>query len=175
MKRIAIPMSAEAAVKHEIIPYTGTRGLYASMLPQYPEPIVEIAKELGIELDSTKVHTTVCYSKKASVPMAELPAVGSSDVFRVIINEVSHWVGHKKQTCVVLKMISPDIVLLNAELQARGAEHTFTPYSPHITLSDEFGEITEEMQAKIDAINKRLARNPLKLDFDRYQVGDQDN
>lgn len=175
MKQIAIQMKAEAAVKFEMIPYTGTRGLYASMVPQSPDRIVDLAKKLGITLDSNVVHTTVCYSKQDAVPLGSLPNYGSSDEFPALCNEVTHWVGHKGQTCVVLKIISPDIVRLNAQLQAAGAKHTFTPYAPHITLSDDFGDITDETQKMIDAVNQELALNPIQLVFDRYQVGDQDN
>lgn len=175
MKQIKIAMVAEAAVKNEIVPYTGTFGLFASMQIQFPEPVIDIANELGIELDSNAIHTTVCYSKKDAVPLDTLPAIPTSRVFPAVCNEVAHWIGHKGQTCVVLKLISHEIVQVNAELQRLGALHTFTPYAPHVTLSDDGPAITEAMQEKIDAINKRLAREPLFLTFDRYQVGDQDN
>lgn len=171
MKKITIPLVATAAVKLENVPYTGTNGLYASLLPQYTGGIVEIAEELGIKLDPNVVHTTVCYSK-TPVAIDNLPAIGSSNEFRALCNQVDHWVGHKKQTCIVLKLVSPDIVDVNANLQRRGAVHTFTPYVPHITLTDESAPVDGAMQERIDAINKRLAQNPIWLTFDRYTIGD---
>lgn len=175
MKQIDIAMVAEAAVKFEMIPYTGTRGLYASMAPQQTEPVLRIAKELGIELDSNKIHTTVCYSKHQAVAPELLPNYGSSNEFPAMCNEITHWVGHKGQTCVVMKLISPEIVKVNAALQAAGAKHSFVPYAPHITLTDELEGMTEEMEKQIKEINERLALEPIFFTFDRYQVGDQDN
>lgn len=170
--KIVIPLSATAAVKIENVPYTGANGLYASLIPQYAEGIVEIAEELGIKhLDPNVIHTTVCYSK-TPVALADLPAIGTSDEFRALCNQVDHWVGHKGQTCIVLKLVSSDIVAANANLQRRGAVHTFTPYVPHITLTDESAPVDAAMQERIDTINKRLAHNPLWLTFDRYTVGD---
>lgn len=174
MKRITIPMVATAAVKFEMVPYTGTRGLYSSVIPQNTDLIVALAEELGIKLDSNAVHITVCYSKEDAIPLENLPPYGSSTEFYAMCNEVAHWKGHKGQTCIVLKLISPDIVKANAALQSVGAVHTFTPYSPHISLSDEV-PVDDAMQSKIDAINKRLASFPLHIVCDRYQVGDQDN
>jgi len=167
---IVIPMQATAAVKLEQAPYTGTKGLYASLLPQYTDSIISLAEELGIKLDSNKVHVTVCYSKTAIHPET-LPVASTSQVYRALCNHVDHWKGHKGQTCIVMKLTSYDIVAANADLQGRGAVHTFTPYSPHITLTDE-GTVDAEMQERIDKINKRLAYAPMWLKFDRYHIGD---
>lgn len=171
MKKITIPLVATAAVKLENAPYTGTNGLYASVIPRHVDDILKIAEELGIELDSNVIHSTVCYSK-TPVDIDKLPVIGSSDEFRALCNQVDHWVGHKGQTCIVLKLVSYDIVAANASLQRRGAEHTFTPYAPHITLTDESAPVDDDMQERIDKINKRLAYNPIWLTFDRYTVGD---
>lgn len=175
MKQISIPLRVEAAVKHEQAPYTGTNGVYGSLSlsDAYKQRVIDIAEELDITVDPEKLHTTIVYSKDGVIPMDKLPTgYGETMMFTAVCNEVGHWVGHKGQTCVVLKMISPDIVRLNAGLQAAGAIHTFTPYAPHITLSDEHDPVDDEFQERIDALNKRLARDPLELTFDNYHVGD---
>lgn len=175
MKQISIPMKAEAAVKHDRAPYTGTNGVYASLKlsEAYRNKVISIAEELDISVDPEKLHTTVIYSKAGVIPVDKLPTgYGENMMFGAVCNEVSHWVGHKGQTCVVLKLISLDIVRLNAGLQSAGAIHTFTPYAPHITLSDEHDPIDDAFQARIDALNKKLAADPLELTFDHYHVGD---
>lgn len=174
--RRSFSLTATAAVKFEMIPYTGTRGLYASMVPTEPGAftVINIAERLGIKLTKDVVHITVCYSKEHVVHLDALPAYTTDDTFSAVCNEVKHWKGHKGQTCIVLGLISESITLLNAELQAAGALHSFTPYSPHISLSDEV-EVDPDMQLQIDTINKELSRSPLKLTFTNYSVGDQDD
>ncbi|MNQ58618.1 hypothetical protein D3C85_728300 [compost metagenome] len=88
-----------------------------------------------------------------------------------IINAVDSWVGHNGKTYIVLKLVSEAIVSQNASFQRMGAEHTFVPFSPHVTLSDEV-PMTEELQAKIDKINKRFAYKPLEVVFSGMIIGD---
>jgi hypothetical protein len=169
---ITLAMKAEAANKLEHIKYTGTSGLYSAVVPkpEYVERIMRISEELGLPTDEAGLHATVVYSKKApstqSVsnfdPTQEMPG---------IINAVESWVGHNDKTYIVLKVVSQHIVSQNASFQRMGAEHTFVPFAPHITLSDEV-PVTPELKEKIDMINKRFAYEPLEVVFHNMIIGD---
>ncbi len=174
MQSIQIPMSASAGNKHIVTEYTGTNGLYSSVLPDLAAitAIQAVATTLGIELDSSTIHCTVCYSKIAA-DWREIPSYPATREFTAICNQVDHWVGHNNKTYVVLKLMSPDIVLMNAEIQRSGAKHTFVPFQPHVSLSDST-TVDLELQAKIDEVNSKLAYEPLVLRFNSLTIGDQD-
>lgn len=172
--------TAEAANKLIFVPYTGTNGLYSAVdvVPEYVEAIMKLADELELSPDEQALHTTVVYSKvAATAPLSEIMDVVASykdNQFSAIINAVESWTGHNGKTYIVLKLVSESIISLNARCQQLGAEHTFIPYSPHITLSDEV-PVDDAMKARIEFVNKRLARNPVQIMLKNFSVGDQDD
>jgi hypothetical protein len=88
-----------------------------------------------------------------------------------LANAVEHWTGHNGKTYIVLKLVSEGIVSENSKFQRMGAKHTFVPFAPHITLSDDT-PITEYMQDVIERINRRFAYKPLELVFTGQIIGD---
>lgn len=175
--QIKVALRAEAANKLNHIPYTGTNGLYSAVvpLPSYVDAIMKIADELELAPQEDALHATVIYSKKAPSDMADTVRrkADSNYEFSGVINAVEHWVGHNDKTYIVLKLVSPGIVLENAAFQRMGAEHTFVPFAPHITLSDDV-PVDDAMQARIDFINKRLAFDPVEIKLSGQIVGDLD-
>lgn len=172
MITLSMKTEAVAANKLEHIKYTGTSGLYSAVvpLPAYIDRIMAISEELGLSTKEDALHATVIYSKKP----AGSPEVSNFNPARPIpgiINAVDSWVGHNGKTYIVLKMVSEALVSQNASFQRMGAEHTFVPFAPHVTLSDEV-PMTEELQAKIDKINKRFAYKPLEVVFSGMIIGD---
>lgn len=171
---------AEAANKLIFVPYTGTNGLYSAVdvVPEYVEAILKLADELELSPDEQALHTTVVYSKVSPTsPVEEVKALErefKDQQFVAVINAVESWVGHNGKTYIVLKLVSNAIVLMNARCQRFGAEHTFIPYSPHITLSDEV-PVDDAMKARIEFVNKRLARDPVTIQLKNLSVGDLDN
>lgn len=167
--------TAEAANKLKHIPYTGTNGLYSAVVPTPGsiEAILKLADELELSPDEDALHATVIYSKKAPSDSVESVArIADSDyTYNGVINAVEHWVGHNGKTYIVLKLVCAGIVLANASLQRMGAEHTFVPFSPHITLSDEV-PVDDAMKARIDFVNKRLAFDPIEVKLINQIVGD---
>lgn len=163
---------ATAANKLEHIKYTGTNGLYSAVvpLPGYVDRIMQISEELGLNTNEADLHATVIYSKKPA-GTAEVANFNPDRPVSGIINAIESWVGHNDKTYIVLKVVSEGIVSQNASFQRMGAEHTFVPFSPHITLSDEV-PVTPELQAKIDKINKRFAYKPLEVTFAGMIIGD---
>lgn len=169
---ISLSMKAEAANKLEHIKYTGTSGLYSAVVPKpdYVERIMRISEELGLPTVAEGLHATIVYSKKAPSTPSVSDFNPDLEMFG-IINAVESWVGHNGKTYIVLKVVSPQIVSQNASFQRMGAEHTFVPFTPHVTLSDEV-PVTAELQEKIDMINRRLSYEPLDVMFHGMIIGD---
>lgn len=171
---------AEAANKLIFVPYTGTHGLYSAVdvVPEYVDAILKLADELELSPDEHALHCTVVYSKvAATAPLPEVLDVVQAykdNQFSALVNAVESWVGHNGKTYIVLKLVSESVISLNARCQQLGAEHTFIPYSPHITLSDEV-PVDDAMKARIEFVNKRLARNPVQIMLKNFSVGDQDD
>lgn len=172
MKRT--PEVAVAANKLEHIPYTGTSGLYSAVVPR-PDlvgKIMELANELALPTDETALHSTVIYSKKTPPKSSDIGgSVNDDREYNGLINAIESWVGHNGKTYIVAKIVSESLSVLNAMYHRLGAEHTFVPYAPHITLSDEV-PVDDKMKARIEKINKRLAYNPIELTFNGLIVGD---
>jgi len=171
--KIDLMMTAEAKNKLVTIPYTGTQGLYASVLPDAGATfhIMEIAKELGTDTLRDKLHVTVIYSKKA-IPDPFKEVV--TNYYEGYITHVDSWVGHNGKTCVVLKLASMELIQQFAAFQKAGAEHTFIPYSPHFTLSSDF-EVDDALKEKMKVINARLAADPVRIKMIDLTISDLDD
>lgn len=165
-----------ASTKFEVIPFTGTNGLYSAVTPMsdHVSSVVEIAKELGLEVDEDKLHVTIVYSKVNPVEPGEVEAFTRKDEeHKAIIYAVDSWVGHNGKTYIVLKLVSEALTMQNAMYHQLGAEHTFIPYAPHITLSKDI-EVDDEMKAKFKALNKKLAIQPVQILLSGQFAGDLD-
>lgn len=106
--------------------------------------LIEKAKSLGV-LNITpreKLHTTITYSRKhvdvdvkgESVDF-EIKNLFVPDVFKT--QEGKH--------ALVWKVYSKDLHKRYNEIQSLGATSDYDEYKPHITISYDTGEITEEM------------------------------
>lgn len=168
--KLAIKNEALAANKLEMIPYTGKNGLYVSMVPRADliEEIMKYAGELGIEPDPESLHTTVMYSK---IPAGEIPEPDPESQFTAVITSVDSWVGHNDKTYVVLKLTSEALTMLHGDYARRGAEPTFVPYAPHITLSDDV-EVTDDVKARMEKLNKFLNYSPKLIYLTNHRIGD---
>ncbi len=168
------PEVAVAANKLEHIPYTGTSGLYSAVVPR-PDLVAKImalANELALPTDEEALHSTVIYSKKAPPRSSNVAnSVNEDREYNGLLNAIDSWVGHNGKTYIVAKIVSEALSSLNATFNRLGAEHTFVPYAPHITLSDEV-PVDDAMKARIEKINKRLASNPIELVFNGLILGD---
>lgn len=147
----------------EYIEYTGTNGCYASMIPanQSKNQILQLCDELGVTTDADKLHCTVMYSKAAP----DKTLVDRFDLLpRLVVygTSIDHWVGHDDKTYISLQLVSEGLIQEHAKLWAIGCEPTYCPYKPHITLTSDL-EVTEDVKARIDQINKGLALNPLEM------------
>lgn len=174
--KITMNFEADASNKLNLLPYTGNNGLYSSVvLASSCIPMIEeIAEELGVDPSYDDLHATVIYSKQPCFePVERVMEEQSSEPIVAYCNGVTSWVGHNKKTYIVLSLVSEALVLKNAALHRMGAQHTFVPYSPHMTLSDNTA-VDADMKRRFDYINKKLAVDPLRLVFEHHHIGDLD-
>lgn len=170
--QITLSFKAEAANKLEMIPYTGNNGLYVSMVPRDDmlDDVMKLAEELGITPVREALHTTVIYSKK---PAGELPIPDPERQVTAVITSVDSWVGHNNKTYIVLKLASEALLFMHGDYSRRGAEATFIPYAPHITLSDDV-EVDAEMKVRMEKLNKYLNYDPKLIYLTNERIGDLD-
>lgn len=170
---IRISFKAEAKLVHQEL--TGTNGLYSSMIPDEDSVsrILGICEELGLKPEVADLHVTVMYSKKAPDDLEAVTAVEAESAVAYVTG-VTHWKGHNGATFIVLSLMSERLAELNAQLTATGAEPTFIPYAPHVTLHKQDEELDEDMLERINAFNRTLAAEFNKLTFVELKVGDLD-
>ena len=170
-----IRISFKVEAKHVHHELTGTNGLYASMVPDEDsvERIMGVCEELGFKPDISTLHVTVMYSKKAPDDLDAVAQVEAESAVAYITG-VTHWKGHNDATYIVLSLMSERLAELNAQLTATGAEPTFIPYAPHVTIHKQDDELDEATVERIKEFNKTLAAEYNKLTFTQLRVGDLD-
>lgn len=170
--RIQLSFKAQAANKLEMIPYTGNNGLYVSMVPRedFIDDIMKLAAELGITPNREALHTTVIYSKK---PAGDLRIPDPERQVKAVITSVDSWVGHNSKTYVVFKLASEALLFMHGDYSRQGAEATFIPYVPHITLSDDI-EVDAELKVRIEKMNRVLNYDPKLIYLTNERIGDLD-
>lgn len=153
--------------------YTGTHGCYVCMIPidSSKDTIIELCEKLGIATDKDKMHCTLMYSKDNAPAPTDITELPSDSTIHCLAHNVRHWVGHDGKTYIVMSLAGSEILLEHARLLKCGAVHSFVPFEPHITLTSDV-KITEEVQAKIDEINKYLGRNPTTIVLGTEKISD---
>lgn len=113
--------------------YTGTAGLYSAVIPTPAaiNVILRIAHRLGFDLDASKLHCTVMYSKE-KCPGAEV-SCDAGRVFTAKIQKVQHWDGHNGKGYLSLALVSDELTAEHNRLKELGCAPTFD-YNPHITI-----------------------------------------
>ena len=122
---------------YEARPYTATNGLYANyqVSPSAYALLEELASMMGLELEVSKLHCTLMYSKSA-VPLSEVPALMQyiEGRLEVKVLGLTTWKGHDDKDYIVLCLTDDHLHEVHEMIASRGAVPTFTPYRPHITL-----------------------------------------
>lgn len=144
--------------------YTANSGLYVQcdIDPVAKMQLKGIGQRLGLSVAAEDMHVTVMWSKRA-IPMDDLrfdnPKYSGTCV------EIRHWVGHNDKVYIVAVLHSEDLVLRHAHYVNLGAEPTFAPYVPHITLAklEKGVKVSPELQRTINKTNKYLAGNPIDM------------
>lgn len=170
--KLKVFLAEAKLVQHEL---TGANGLYASMIPDEDSVarILGICEVLNLKPQVDELHVTVIYSKKAPDDLQAVQEIQAPTV-DAYVTGVSHWKGHDDSTYIVLSLMSERLAELNAQYHAAGAEATFIPYAPHVTLHKQDDPLDDEQLQRIEALNKTLAAEFNKLTFVNLQAGDLD-
>lgn len=156
------------------IPFSGKQGCYSAMVLDDGSKfrITELAKRLDVVIPNPNdLHCTIMYSKVAPVDCTASDLCTTS-YKTAICTEIKHWTGHDGKTYIVAGLVSEELHHLHARFRKYGAAPTFSPYSPHITLTSFEGELTEGQLAVIAAVNHELAVDPVGIRLDNMFVGD---
>lgn len=142
--------------------YSGNKGCYAcAQLDEVSKvELKKLANYLGYDSDGSKFHITLVYSKEP-LNTKEFPFNNAFDAY---VGNISHFTGHDGKEYLVANIVSETALLVHSWLLQRGAVHSFTPYTPHITLYSDI-TVNKPLIKKIDVLNKRLAIKPLKVTF----------
>lgn len=165
-------MIALASPEWKPSPYTGENGLYCAVQPDDGSKfrIMRLCEELGITTDHRKLHCTLVYSRNDAPPLEEVQGcVDRATSGRV--NFIEYWEGHDKEGYLVAKLVSDKLQVCHERLIRAGARHSFTPYSPHVTLTTGL-PMTDGLKAKIDEVNRRLAEESIYVNFDDFTISD---
>ena len=153
----------------EKIPFSGDKGVYVSVIPTEDtlKVLSEVAGVLGFNPDPSKFHVTVMYSKKAPNSVQTY----GSKIHNATLDKVEVFTGHDDKNYLAAKLQSDSLQFLHKSWCKRGAEHSFDSLMPHVTLWSDV-EVTPQLTTRVDALNKRLGRKPLRCKFHRETVSD---
>lgn len=114
----------------EIAPYTGTAGLYSAVLPvnRSKEVLSRIADVAGVWYNPDEFHCTLIYSPTTPNTLPE----PTQSTFTARMTGLAVYGDEKKVLVVTLD--SAELQKEHHRLLSHGAKHTFSPYSPHVTL-----------------------------------------
>lgn len=154
----------------EVLPYTGENGCYCAVQPDTLSllRIVQLCTDLGIVSDPRKFHCTILYSPTTTPD--DLPADFDMASTAQIIG-LQWWPGHNEAGYLSAELMSPDMQAYHDKLLNMGANHTFSPYIPHVTLLKGV-RLTGKLQERFDKINQELSRNPIPVRFDVSVISD---
>lgn len=164
---------SEASAKFEVVPYTETNGVYAAVKPDEKtvQYIIGVAEQLGVEVDKDKLHVTVMYSKRAPTGLTNVQEfLNTYNKVPAYLIGVDTFVGHKGKLILAFKVVSETLLRIHSDLHRAGARHSFLPYMPHLTLSDDYDIAGKE--DKIREINELLAEAPWEVELHSLSVGD---
>ena len=77
-------------------------------------------------------------------------------LFRSKVKELKYWDGHDNSGVVVFLINSPELQSLFKAFEGIGTSTDYDSYEPHITVSEDVGELTPEMKRFISRVNDRL-------------------
>lgn len=105
---------------------------------------------------STELHCTVLHCDAALPYAIQVP---EDKPFEAYITSIDAWQDHKDRTILVMRVDSPDLVKVNADLQAQGLPHSYPDFSPHITIAKDI-DLDAAARLWLDITNARLRINP---------------
>ena len=131
------------------------------------DAILAKAKSLGVHkiTPREKIHTTVIFSRD------KVDDITIGDKIDIKMNRLMNpdiFVTQEGTNALVWKLTSSDLIARNEEYVSIGATSDYDEYKPHITISYDVGEITDEMLKpfKLDVEPKVIEEYYETLDLD---------
>jgi 2'-5' RNA ligase len=149
--------------------YSGSRGLYARVYTYEEDPVFQTIQTAldrnGIRPSSVikhGLHITLTYSPAIVLDAVKLGRiladmrVDDDSVYEYSMIEASYWKGNSGLGYIVIAVDSPELVLLHSRFAVNGISHTYTKFTPHVTVAKEVGPIDFNIIRAIDSINSVL-------------------
>ena len=118
-------------------------------------------------------HVTVIYSRNNGV---DVQAIANSIPYGVVptakVIGVEYWPGHDREGYIVLKLKSRDAEDINTAFVAAGARHSFSDYTPHMTIEGDVGSLTPELEAWMKRFEDDIKYIEPKIRFSTLEVMD---
>lgn len=154
--------------------YTGTSGIYTSATPSI-ESVSKIvalleSADYPFSLDKFKdeAHMTIMYCRNEAI---DADSVSVEDEIIALPLRFEHWNGHDNNGYIVLKCVSKPASDLHDHILGLGAEHSFSDYTPHITISTDVG--TTDVTELIEKLTTLVKSKPVFLvNFDTINIED---
>lgn len=158
---------ALSEVSWEVKPFTGEQGCYAAVQPDMYSlfRLMSLCDVLGIVTDPRKFHCTVMYSPDRVPAVKEFNAEAEG-----YIHEIAWWAGHNNKGYLSALLRSPQLQGCHKQLTDAGAKHTYSPYTPHITLAT--GPLTLDLERAMKGLNESLKLDPIRIFFDSSVISD---
>lgn len=129
-----ISQAASAATEYEVEDQLDA-GCYVAVSPDADSQgqLTEWANKLGFFIGSSKaeqLHCTVMYSKKHKPTLIDT----SKDTFTARLIQFEYWTGSDAVGYLVAVLDSRALTERHYQWSDRGARHSFSDYTPHVTL-----------------------------------------
>ncbi len=114
-----------------------SQGTYISVLPfeQTAHLMLRIADACGIERpEQDELHCTLMYAPDSKLVS---PVAQSDTVYTAVVDDVKFWKSASGKGYVVVTLKSPQLMRRHKEWTNRGLKHTYSDYTPHITLAED--------------------------------------
>jgi hypothetical protein len=169
VKRPKLYMTSTSSPELEIQEYTGQGGLYSAVVPDEASRghLYNIARQMGFDIDPSKLHCTVMYSKEPC-PAKDV-SCDDDRVYRARFTNLQHWDGHDKTGYLTAALTSPELVEEHNRLKELGCVPTFD-YNPHVTIWAG-APMTDKLQSQMDAAQANIDKLP-ELRFIKQFIGD---
>lgn len=170
--KIFISLSGGPTLKIE--KYTADSGLFmsASIKEKNVQKILDLCKKLGVgtdkftenDIDSSKLHCTLMYSPEKCPAIEHVNNIICDNIVAKIAC-IKYWTGHDKKTYVVAGLEGEKLHEIHNALTDAGAEATFSPYVPHITLYTTEDKLEPKMLRAINEINTELVNRNINIEM----------
>lgn len=156
--------------------YTGTSGFYAwvNVHPDSIRDIIAFLPELELSDKVLDFHCTTMYSPEP-VPLGKINenkrCPDAKFLQSVSVRDITYWEGHKKDGVLVMRLDPTNMQHLHDKWKALGAQPTFSPYEPHITLKTPVAK-TPGLMRWIKRKNAELSDQGLHITVLNEQIED---